>query len=134
MAARAGGFEGAAAATAGGYSLSFQSSQNSEFGVANLVPDASASAPGAIYWLTPAQMEALERAEGVPGFYSRQYAEVRLANGTTVDAAMHVLAGEARPVAPSRPTVLAISTGLSEFGYGAAEQGALANAASQAGN
>ena len=134
MKARAGGFGNATAALAEGYLVAFQSSQNSAFGVANLVPSAAASAPGAVYWLTPAQMEALEHTEGVPGFYSRQAVMVRLADGRMVNATTHVLAGNARPVAPSRPTVLAISDGLAQFGYGSAEQDALAKAALQAGN
>ena len=94
MKARAGGFAGAAAARATGYSLSFQSGANSEFGVANLVPDALGSTPGAVYWLSQPQMDALDSAEGVPGFYARQYIEATLANGSAVEAVAHVLPGE----------------------------------------
>ena len=133
MKARAGGFVSADAARADGYSVAFQSAMGSKSGTANLVPDAKGSAPGAVYRLTPEQMQALEKAEGAPGFYAVQRIEARLANGSTVEAATHVLSGSVRPAAPSRPTMLAISTGLSEFGYKTAEQDALANAASEAG-
>lgn len=130
--ARAGGFENSTAAVLRGYKLAFQSNRNTEFGVANIVPDGSASVVGAIYVLTPGQMDALDKSANVPNFYAKKNVRVELANGQELDAVAYYLAGSAVFAAPSRPTLYAASEGLAQFGYGKGEQEGLSAAAAEA--
>ncbi len=129
MKARAGGFENATAARLEGYRLAFQSSKNREFGVANIVQDEPASVPGAVYFLTAEQMASLDKSAGFPNFYNKKDVKALLAGGSEISAVAYYLNGNARFEAPSRPTVLASSKGLEQFGYGQEEQSALVDAA-----
>lgn len=128
---RSGGFGNAAPARLDGFSLAFQTNRNTEFGVANMVPDASGSVPGAIYTLDRLQSRALDADMGVPDFYRKAAVKATLPDGTMVDAETHILAGEPSFAPPSRPTMQAAAKGLAQFGYGSDDEGMLANAAAQ---
>jgi len=120
MNARAGGFINATAASLQGYSLSFasQDSRPTEFGVATLLQNASNSVPGALYYLTPEQLTALDKQMGAPNFYGRKEVAVALPGGSTVRAQAYSLSGTTHSAPPSRPYYLSAQAGLAEWGYG----------------
>ena len=128
MTARAGGFINATPAELPGYSLSFESqdARATEFGVATAVPTDSGGVQGALYYLTPEQMAALDKQSGAPGFYERKEVGV-LAGGKVVKAQAYFLAGSVHRQAPSRTYYLSVQGGLEEWGHDSAF---LANAAS----
>ena len=119
MNARAGGFINATAAEMPGYSLAFASQDDrpAEFGVATLVQNESSSVKGALYYLTPEQLAALDKQSGVPNFYERQMVKVTLPGGSTVKAQVYFLAGTTHMAAPSRIYYLAAQGGMKEWGY-----------------
>ncbi|MCX6770862.1 MAG: gamma-glutamylcyclotransferase [Candidatus Micrarchaeota archaeon] len=119
MNARAGGFINATAAGLEGYGLVFasQDARPTEFGVATPVQNESASVKGALYYLTPEQMAALDRQSGVPNFYGIRMVKVALPDGSAVDAQAYFLAGNTHSAAPSRPYYLAVQGGMQEWSY-----------------
>ncbi len=131
---RAGGFESAEPARLPGYRLEFRSNRQSEFGVADMVADANGSVAGGLYMLTASEAAALDKAEGVPGFYRKIGVVAVRADGKGIPAVAYVLAGTAHFAAPSRPYLNATVGALLEFGYGKEtldEVGAAALEASQ---
>ncbi|HIH30546.1 TPA: gamma-glutamylcyclotransferase [Candidatus Micrarchaeota archaeon] len=132
MLSRSGGAASASPALLQGYRLAFQTSRNTEFGIPNLEADASSSVPGAIYFLSQEQSEAFDKASGIPDFYRKISVKVKTPAGSFVDAYTHVLSGQPSFAPPSKPTILAISKGLDEFGYSDEEKNSLALAASDA--
>ncbi len=120
MAARAGGFINATKADICGYDLIFasQDARPAEFGVATAIQDGSGCVLGALYYLTPEQMAALDRQSGVPGFYEKR--EVSVLLGTdAVKAQAYFLAGSVHKAPPSRSYYLAAQSGMDEWGYDA---------------
>lgn len=120
MGARAGGYLNATAAELPGYSLSFasQDSRPTEFGVAALLRNGSGSVPGAIYYLAPEQLAALDGQMGAPNFYERREVIATLPDGGSLRAQAYFLSGGTHPAAPSRPYYLSAQGGLAEWGYG----------------
>ena len=118
MNARAGGFINATAADLPGYDLAFasQDARPAQFGVATLAFNSSGSVPGALYYLMPEQMAALDKQSGVPNFYERREVDVFL-GGRTVRAQAYFLSGATHPAAPSRTYYLSMQSGLDEWGY-----------------
>ena len=118
MAARAGGFLDATAAAMPGYSLVFasQDARPAEFGVATPIQDGSGNVSGALYYLTPEQMAALDKQSGAPAFYERREIIV-VANGQNIRAQAYFLAGSTHQAAPSRNYYLATLKGIREWGY-----------------
>ena len=100
--------------------------------MANAIPDPSSSVSGAIYMLTPEQEKELDKKSGVPDFYQKITVRARQKGGADVPAVTYVLSGSPSFAPPSRPTVLAASKGLQQFGYSQSEQDTLADAASEA--
>ncbi|MFA5930533.1 MAG: gamma-glutamylcyclotransferase family protein [Candidatus Micrarchaeia archaeon] len=132
MNARAGGFLNATAARLPGFSLAFavQDSRPAEFGVATPVWNGSASVDGALYYLTPGQLSALDKQSDAPDFYKRAKVKVELPDGSIADAQAYFLAGNVHDQAPSRPYYLAVQAGMKEWGYDASSlDGAVADAA-----
>ena len=129
---RSGGFENAAPAKLEGFALAFQSNKNSEFGVANIVALDGGEVAGAVYTVSYEQARALDSEMGVPGFYRRMGVKATLPDGKTIDVQTYALAGDAHAAPPSRPTMEAAAKGLSQFGWGADEENALAGAAKSA--
>ncbi len=120
MSARAGGFLNATAAEMPGYSLGFasQDARPTEFGVATPMRDDGASVKGALYYLAPEQLAALDKQSGVPAFYERMEVSVALPDGSAVKAHAYFLAGGTHLAAPSRPYYLSAMNGMNEWGYG----------------
>jgi len=119
MDARAGGYLNASAAELPGYSLIFasQDARPTEFGVATLAPNASGSVQGALYYLTPEQIAALDRQMNAPNFYGRKEVTVALPDGSTVRVQAYFLSGTTHLAPPSRPYYLSAQRGLIEWGY-----------------
>ncbi len=132
MRARAGGAENATPAILHGYRLVFQTNRDSEFGVANAIPDQTSSVAGAIYVLAPEQAKMLDKGSGGPDFYQKISITAEQRGGATLIAVTHVLSGTPSFAPPSRPIVLALSKGLQQFGYNQSEQDKIAAAASEA--
>ena len=126
MNARAGGFINATKAEMPGYSLIFasQDARPAEFGVATPVQSESANVLGALYYLAPEQLSALDKQSGAPNFYERKEVNVALPDGSTVKAQAYFLAGSTHPAAPSRPYYLAVQGGMKEWGYDESSLGA----------
>ena len=118
MNARAGGFLNATAASLPGYMLVFasQDARPAEFGVATSIQNYNDNVLGALYYLTPEHMAALDKQSGVPSFYEKREVSVLL-NGKEVKAQAYFLAGPTHPAAPSRPYYLAALDGMKEWGY-----------------
>jgi len=131
MNARAGGFINATKAGMPGYALAFasQDARPAEFGVATPVQSESALVSGALYYLTPAQMAALDKQSGLPDFYERKEVTVALPDGSTVKAHAYFLSGATHPAAPSRAYYLAAQGGMKEWGY---DEGSLDSAVAEA--
>ena len=131
MRARAGGFEMAGKAALQGYSLAFQTNKESEFGVANVLIGAGEKVSGAVYFLTPAEADALDKSAGVPEFYERRNVEVEFA-GNKVKAFTYALSGSAHYAVPSGVYLESVKKGFAAY-YGnqsfAEIEGALAVAA-----
>jgi hypothetical protein len=123
MESRAGGFVNATQAKLPGFALAFASQDNkpTEFGVATMVEREGAYVSGALYYLTPEQMDSLDRYAGMPNFYERQAVSVELQDGGIVSAQAYFLAGEIHSAAPSRTYMESAAKGLSEWGYGVPE-------------
>jgi len=119
MNARAGGYLNATPVEMPGYSIAFasQDARPTEFGVATLVQNESSDVLGALYYLTPEQLAALDKQSGFPSFYERRTVKVRLPDDNTVDAQAYFLAGNTHPAAPSRPYYLAVQGGMVAWGY-----------------
>lgn len=132
MRARAGWDGNASPAVLPGFRLVFQTNRDSWFGVANAIPDPSSSVAGAIYTLTPEQEKELDSESGVPDFYQKIKVRAMQRGGGEADAATYVLSGSPSFAPPSRPTVLAASKGLQQFGYAQSDQDNLVAAASEA--
>ena len=120
MNSRAGGFINATPAKLPGFSLAFagQDSRPAEFGVATIMWNGSTSVDGALYYLTPGQMAALDKQAGEPDFYRRTEVKAILPDGSIADAQAYILAGNTHLAAPSRPYYLSILGGMGEWGYG----------------
>ena len=133
LGSRAGGFINATPASLPGYSLSFasQDSRPAEFGVATLAENKAGKVPGALYYLTAEQMDALDSQSGVPGFYEKRVVNVELPDGSRVGAQAYFLAGGFHLAVPSRPYILAATSGLTEWGYGTSDLDAAIAAAQQ---
>jgi len=122
MKARAGGFEGMVPAKLGGFRLAFQTNKRTEFGVANIVADKSASVPGAVYNLTSEQMALLDKSAGYPNFYGKKNVLVKTPDGREIAAIAYALAGEPAFASPSRTYLDAVIKGLANAGYGKEEE------------
>jgi len=131
MNARAGGFINATKAEMPGYSLVFasQDARPAEFGVATPMQSESANVLGALYYLTPEQLSALDKQSGAPDFYERKEVTVALPDGSTVKARAYFLSGATHPAAPSRSYYTAAQNGLKEWGY---DEGSLEAAVAEA--
>ena len=119
MNARAGGYLNATAARLPGYSLAIasQDARPTEFGVATLVENGSGTVSGAIYYLTPEEMAALDKQSGVPNFYKRKEVMAALPDGGTVLAQAYFLSGSTHPAPPARTYYIAAQGGIKEWGY-----------------
>ena len=99
------------------YRLVFQAKEGMEFGVPNLQPEANSSVPGAIYNLSKAQAEALDRAFGAPNFYRRIRVSAIAEGGRQISAETYVLSGDAYYKPPSAAILESTLEGLRQFGY-----------------
>lgn len=132
MASRAGGFESVQPAHLQDYRPSFQTKKNTGFGVANAIPEQGARVAGALYALTRAQMESLDKNANVPKFYEKRQVSVIGSDGQRYDAFAYFLAGDAYFAIPSRPYLNATLSGLSALGFGQNELDGIAAAAEEA--
>lgn len=119
MNARAGGYLNATAAELPGYSLVFasQDARPTEFGVATPVQSESSNVLGALYYLTPEQLNALDKQTGDPSFYEKKMVKIVLPDNSTVDAHAYFLAGSIHLAAPSSSYYLAVQSGMKEWKY-----------------
>ena len=119
MSARAGGYLNATAAKLPGFNLAFasQDARPTEFGVATLVENESGAVSGAIYYLTPEQMAALDKQSGVPNFYERKEVLAALPDGSTVKAQAYFLSGSTHLAPPARTYYVSAQGGMNEWGY-----------------
>ena len=120
MNARAGGFINATRADICGHELIFasQDARPTEFGVATAIPNDSSCILGALYYLTPEQMAALDKQSGVPSFYEKREVSVLLGSDV-VKAQAYFLPGSIHRAPPSRTYYLAAQSGMEEWGYDA---------------
>ncbi|MEM2137761.1 MAG: gamma-glutamylcyclotransferase family protein [Candidatus Anstonellaceae archaeon] len=132
MASRAGGFESVQPARLRDYRLSFQTNKNTDFGVANAIPEQGAEVAGALYVLTRAQIGALDKNANVPKFYEKKSVSVVGTDGKSYDAFAYFLSGDAYFAVPSRPYLNATLSGLQALGFGQNELDGVAAAAEEA--
>ena len=132
MKSRAGGFESVVPARLPGFRLAFQTNRQTEFGVANILPDEQGSVAGALYTLTKEQIAALDKAAGFPKFYGKKNVKVRTLDGKEIAAVAYSLEGQTEFAAPSRAYLDAVLKGLASAGYGKEEEAQVGEAVSKA--
>lgn len=99
-----------------GYRLTFHG-RNRIYGVADVVPDPGRSVPVGLWTITRRDLESLDRYEGWPRLYLRDWVPVRLEDGSTVHGLIYVMTGEHRVPAIPHPEYLGtIVDGYRDFG------------------